>query len=218
MRVLVVEDDTRVAAALAAALCRHGFEVHRAAGAAEALAAPSVDMILLDLNLPDGDGVDLCRRLRRDGVEVAIIAVTARGEERDRIAGLRAGADDYLVKPFSTAELVARMEAVMRRVRPSPPRAAQVGDLRVDLAAHTVTRRGEGVVLTRKEFDLLACLARDPGVVVPRERLLIEVWGTAWPGAGRTLDVHMATLRAKLGEPVVIETVRGVGYRLAPGA
>ncbi|MFG3436339.1 response regulator transcription factor [Nonomuraea sp. NPDC047897] len=218
MRVLVVEDDTRVAAALDAALSRHGFQVHRAASAAEALAAPSVDMILLDLNLPDGDGVDLCRRLRRDGVEVAIIAVTARGEERDRIAGLRSGADDYLVKPFSTAELVARMEAVMRRVRPSPPPVAQVGDLRVDLAAHTVTRKGEAVALTRKEFDLLSCLTREPGVVVPRERLLIEVWGTTWPAAGRTLDVHMATLRAKLGEPVVIETVRGVGYRLATAA
>ncbi|WP_113702405.1 response regulator transcription factor [Nonomuraea lactucae] len=215
MRVLVVEDDTRVAAALAVALGRHGFEVLRAESIAEALAAPTVDMILLDLALPDGDGVDLCRRLRRDGADVAIIALTARGEERDRIAGLRAGADDYLVKPYSTAELLARVEAVMRRARPRPQPVAEIGDLRVDLAAHTVARGGEEIVLTRKEFDLLACLARGPGVVVPRERLLIEVWGSAWPGAGRTLDVHMATLRAKLGEPPVIETVRGVGYRLA---
>src|SRR5687767_2990105 len=114
MRVLVVEDDARVAAALAAALCRHGFEVLRAGSVAEALAAPTVDMILLDLGLPDGDGVDLCRRLRRNDTDVAIIAVTARGEERDRIVGLRSGADDYLVKPYSMAELMARVEAVMR--------------------------------------------------------------------------------------------------------
>jgi DNA-binding response OmpR family regulator len=215
MRVLVVEDDRRVAAALTAALCRHGFEVLRAGSVAEALAAPTVDMILLDLGLPDGDGVDLCRRLRRDGADVAIIALTARGEERDRIAGLRSGADDYLVKPYSMAELMARVEAVMRRARPRPQPVVEAGGLRVDLGAHTVARDGEHVSLTRKEFELLACLARAAGVVVPRERLLIEVWGTAWPGAGRTLDVHMATLRGKLGEPTVIETVRGVGYRLA---
>jgi len=215
MRVLVVEDDTRVAAALAAALHRHGFEVLRAGSMAEALAAPTVDLILLDLGLPDGDGVDLCRRLRRDGADVAIIAVTARGEERDRIAGLRSGADDYLVKPYSMAELMARVEAVMRRARPRPKPVVEIGDLRIDLAAHAVTRGAGPVVLTRKEFDLLACLAHEPGVVVPRDRLLIEVWGTTWPAAGRTLDVHMATLRAKLGEPAVVETVRGVGYRLA---
>ncbi len=215
MRVLVVEDDLRVGAALAAALRRQGFDVLRAGSAAEALAAPTVDLILLDLGLPDGDGVDLCRRLRREGTEVAIIAVTARGEERDRIVGLRAGADDYLVKPYSMAELMARIDAVMRRVRPRPKPVVDVGGLRVDLAAHVVSRDSHVITLTRKEFDLLACLAHAPGMVVSRERLLIEVWGSAWPGAGRTLDVHMATLRGKLGEPAVIETVRGVGYRLA---
>jgi DNA-binding response OmpR family regulator len=215
MRVLVVEDDIRVAAALAAALSRQGLDVLRAGSAAEALAAPTVDLILLDLGLPDGDGVDLCRKLRRDGSGVAIIAVTARGEERDRIIGLRSGADDYLVKPYSMAELAARIEAVMRRARPRPKPVVDVCGLRVDLGAHTVSRDNRAILLTRKEFELLACLTHAPGTVVPRERLLIEVWGSAWPGAGRTLDVHMATLRAKLGEPAVIETVRGVGYRLA---
>lgn len=216
MRVLVVEDDIRVAAALAAALSRQGFDVLRAGSAAEALAAPTVDLILLDFGLPDGDGVDLCRKLRRDGNGVAIIAVTARGEERDRIIGLRSGADDYLVKPYSMAELAARIEAVMRRARPRPKPVVDVCGLRVDLAAHAVSRDSQAILLTRKEFELLACLTHSPGTVVPRARLLIEVWGSAWPGAGRTLDVHMATLRAKLGEPAVIETVRGVGYRLAP--
>ncbi len=218
MRVLVVEDDIRVGNALDAALRRQRFEVVRAASAAEALAAPSVDLILLDLGLPDGDGIDLCRRLRDEENDVAIIAVTARAEERDRITGLRSGADDYLVKPYSMAELSARIEAVLRRVRPKPPPARTVGDLRVDLAAHTVTRAGRPVTLTRKEFDLLAALARAPGVTVPRDRLLIEVWGTCWPGGGRTLDVHIATLRGKLGDPPLITTVRGIGYRLTgPG-
>ncbi|WP_283135076.1 response regulator transcription factor [Rhizohabitans arisaemae] len=217
MRVLVVEDDVRVAAALASALRREKYEVLHAASAAEALAAPSVDLILLDLGLPDRDGIELCRRLRMSAPDVAIIVVTARGEERDRIIGLRSGADDYIVKPYSFAELGARIEAVMRRARPRPKAAVEIGGLRVDLATHSVTKDGHPIALTRKEFSLLACLAHVPGILVSRERLLIEVWGTAWHGGGRTLDVHMATLRAKLGEPAVIETVRGVGYRLAGG-
>lgn len=214
VRVLVVEDDIRLGNALSKALQRQGYEVLRAVTAAEALEAPPVDLILLDMGLPDGDGLDICRRLRREGSDVPIIAVTARGEERDRVMGLRCGADDYLVKPYSLAELGARIEAVFRRVRPRPRQVVEVEDLHLDLAAHTVTRDGRPVALARKEFVLLACLAQAPGQVVPRERLIMDVWGTAWQGVGRTLDVHMATLRKKLGQPTLIETVRGVGYRL----
>ena len=214
VRVLVVEDDIRLGNALSKALQRQGYEVLRAVTAAEALEAPPVDLILLDMGLPDGDGLDICRRLRREGSDVPIIAVTARGEERDRVMGLRCGADDYLVKPYSLAELGARIEAVFRRVRPRPRQVVEVEDLHLDLAAHTVTRNGRPIALARKEFALLARLAQTPGQVVPRERLIMDVWGTAWQGVGRTLDVHMATLRKKLGEPTLIETVRGVGYRL----
>jgi DNA-binding response OmpR family regulator len=214
MRILLVEDDNRFADALMVALRRQSFDVLRAATAAAALAGPATDLVLLDLGLPDMDGIELCRRLRAGG-DVAIIAITARGEERDRVMGLRAGADDYLVKPFGIAELRARIDAVMRRVRPAARPAVAAGDLRIDLARRLVTSGdGTAIALTRKEFELLAALSRQPGVVVSRERLLIEVWQNPWPGAQRTLDVHMATLRAKLGDPKVIQTVRGVGYRL----
>jgi DNA-binding response OmpR family regulator len=217
MRILLVEDDDRFADALMPALRRQGFDVSRAATAAVALATPPADLVLLDLGLPDMDGIEVCRRLRADG-DIAIIALTARGEERDRVIGLRAGADDYLVKPFGIAELRARIEAVMRRVRPAARPVVAAGDLRIDLARRVVTSAdGSPIALTRKEFELLAALARQPGVVVSRERLLIEVWHSAWPGGRRTLDVHMATLRGKLGRPKVIETVHGVGYRLAGG-
>jgi DNA-binding response OmpR family regulator len=215
MRMLLVEDDVRLADALAIALRRQGYQVDRATTVVDALAAPAVDLVLLDLGLPDGDGVQLCRALRHRGDDVAIIAVTARGDARDKVIGLRSGADDYLVKPFSLAELHARIEAVLRRVRPRPDPIVVAGPLRVDLGRHQLARDGRPVALTRKEFGLLAALVRQPGQVVERNRLLLEVWGTAWQGAGRTLDVHMASLRAKLGDPPVVATVRGVGYRLA---
>ncbi|HEX6499178.1 MAG TPA: response regulator transcription factor [Micromonosporaceae bacterium] len=220
MRVLLVEDDVRVAGALETALRRRGYDLVRAATAAQALAAPPVDLVLLDLNLPDRDGIEVCRELRRRG-NVGIIAVTARGEERDRIAGLRSGADDYVVKPFGIAELQARIDAVMRRVAFSraAPCAVTVGPLVVDLAAHRVTVHGGEVSLTRKEFDLLAALARRAGEVVSRDHLLAEVWHTTWAGTLRTVEVHVASLRAKLGDAGLIQTVRGVGYRLRdPGA
>ena len=214
MRILLVEDDNRFADALMVALRRQGFDVSRAATAAAALAAPATDLVLLDLGLPDLDGIEVCRRLRAVG-DVAIIAITARGDERDRVIGLRTGADDYLVKPFGIAELRARIDAVMRRARPAARPAVAAGNLRIDVARHRVTSGdGSAIALTRKEFELLAALSRQPGVVVSRERLLIEVWNNPWPGAQRTLDVHMATLRAKLGDPKVIQTVHGVGYRL----
>jgi DNA-binding response OmpR family regulator len=220
MRVLLVEDDARVAAALAAALRRRGHEVIHTPTAAAALAADPVDLVLLDLNLPDGDGIDVCRALRRRDEHVAIIAVTARAEERDRVVGLQTGADDYVVKPYSMAELNARIEAVLRRaVRagPSGPRSADVitaGPVRLDLAARRVAVNGREVALTRKEFEILAVLARTPEVVVGYDRLILAVWQTSYVGR-HTLDVHVGSLRSKVGVPGLVQTVRGVGYRLA---
>jgi DNA-binding response OmpR family regulator len=215
MRVLVVEDSPRVAQGLRTALTLRGYEVTCVSTAKDALAAPPVDLVLLDLGLPDGDGVDVCRKLRRRG-DVAIIAVTARSAEPDRVTGLRAGADDYIVKPFGVAELHARIEAVMRRAsRPAaPPPVVSIGPLLVDLSARRVEVAGREVALTRKEFDLLAALARQPGVVVSRDRLLAEAWHTTWTGNPHTVEVHVAALRAKLGDPGLVQTVRGVGYRL----
>jgi DNA-binding response OmpR family regulator len=218
MRRLLVEDDTRLADALVIALGRQGYQVDRVTTAADALVARSADVVLLDLGLPDGDGVQVCRALRERDGDIAIIAITARGDERDKVLGLRSGADDYLVKPFGLAELQARIDAVLRRVRPRGRPVVVAGPLRVDLGRHEVARDGQPIALTRKEFGLLAALAHEPGMVVERDRLLLEVWGTAWRGAGRTLDVHMASLRGKLGDPSLVATVRGVGYRLdVPG-
>jgi DNA-binding response OmpR family regulator len=219
MRVLLVEDDVRVGSALEAALRRRGYDLLRAGTAAEALAAPPVDLVLLDLCLPDRDGIEVCRELRRRG-DVAIIAVTARAQERDRIVGLRTGADDYVVKPFGMAELQARIDAVMRRAARSTSSRGRVtvGELTVDLDAHRVTVGTDEIALTRKEFDILAALARRPGTVVTRDELLAGVWHTTWSGNPHTVEVHVAALRGKLGDAGLVQTVRGVGYRLrAPG-
>jgi len=215
MRVLLVEDDVRVGGALETALRRRGYDIVRAGTAAEALAAPPVDLVLLDLGLPDRDGIEVCRELRRRG-DVAIIAVTARAQERDRIAGLRTGADDYVVKPFGMAELQARIDAVMRRAARSVPNRGRVTveDVTVDLDAHRVTVGDREIPLTRKEYDLLAALARRAGTVVTRDELLADVWQTTWAGNPHTVEVHVAALRAKLGDPGLVQTVRGVGYRL----
>jgi two-component system response regulator RegX3 len=204
--------------------------VTRAASAPEALAAGEVDLVLLDLGLPDMDGSAVCRALRRVS-DVPIIAVTARAEERDRVLGLRTGADDYVVKPYSSAELLARIEAVLRRsarpaaatVLPQPaPEPAAVpaqpvvrwDGVEVDLAARRVRVADADVRLSRKEFDVLRVLMGARGAVCTREQLLDEVWGATLFGSTRTLDVHIATLRGKLGDPELVETVRGVGYRL----
>jgi DNA-binding response OmpR family regulator len=216
MRILLVEDDYRFARALAAALRRNGYEVDQASTAAAALAAPPADLVLLDLGLPDADGVDTCRRLR-EASDVAVIMLTARGEERDRVIGLRGGADDYVVKPFGFAELQARIEAVLRRAKPSRSGTRTVGRLRVDLDRHAGYVDAEPVALTRKEFDLLTMLVLRPETAVRREHLLAEVWHTTWRGASRTLDVHIAALRAKIGNAAEIQTIRGVGYRIVPG-
>jgi DNA-binding response OmpR family regulator len=219
VHILLVEDDDRVAAALRPALHRHGMTTTRLSrGRAVAEHLAGVDVVLLDLGLPDVDGVDVCRAIRAAG-DVPVIIVSARGEVDDRIQGLDCGADDYLVKPFDTGELLARMHAVLRRRAPAPvpgdpAQVVTVADVCVDLARHEVGVAGRPVALARKEFQILALLAAARGAVVPRGRIVAEVWGRSWPGANRTLDVHVATLRTKLGRPELVTTVRGVGYRL----
>ncbi|MEE4545503.1 response regulator transcription factor [Streptomyces sp. V4-01] len=245
MRLLLVEDDDRVAAALSAVLGRHGFDVRHARSGEEAIQAmlpdqgPAFDCVLLDLGLPDQDGFEVCSRIRRR-TSTPVIMVTARADVRSRIHGLNLGADDYVVKPYDTGELLARIHAVSRRppLRTPGPAAAgttagpaaepadggdaaaatageglTLGAVAIDLPTRRVTVDGAPVALTRKEFDLLALLAQRPGVVFRREQIISEVWRTAWEGTGRTLEVHVASLRSKLRTPAMIETVRGVGYR-----
>ncbi|SHF31811.1 response regulator transcription factor [Streptoalloteichus hindustanus] len=219
MRILVVEDDDRVARGLVMALQHAGYEVHRVGTGAAALRAAPADVVLLDLGLPDIDGLEVLRRLRR-AESTAVIAVTARGEERERVAGLRSGADDYVVKPFGTAELLARVEAVLRRTRAARAGAPagsvlRVGELELDTGARSAAVSGQALSLTRKEFDVLAMLAAHAGSVVHRDRIVDQVWQSTWEAPSRTLDTHIAALRGKLGQRVRIETVRGVGYRLA---
>jgi two-component system response regulator RegX3 len=216
MRVLLVEDDDTIAEPLTAGLERHGFQVSRARTGAEALAAPPHEVVLLDLGLPDMDGIDVCRRLRAASA-VPIIVVTARSEEVDRVLGLELGADDYVVKPFGFRELVARIRAVTRRARPAagPAEVPQrLGTLELDRRQRRVRLNGAEVTLTAKEFDLLTLLAEDPGAVYTRDQILEQVWDPHWFGPTKTLDVHVASLRKKLGDPGWIETVRGVGFRL----
>jgi DNA-binding response OmpR family regulator len=215
MHLLVVEDEDAIAEPLVEGLRAEGFEVTRAATGQEALEAGAVDFVLLDLRLPDVDGFAVCRELRARS-DVPIIVVTAKGEEVDRVVGLELGADDYVVKPFGLRELVARIRAVSRRAsgRPGPRNVLRSDGLEVDLGARRVTVDGREVQLTVKEFDLLALLAADPGVVVDRKRILREVWDTTWYGSSKTVDVHVASLRKKLGDPTLVEAVRGVGLRL----
>ena len=235
MRLLLVEDDERVATALAAVLSRHGFEVVQARSGEEALERllpggagadggepAAFGVVLLDLGLPDRDGFEICDHIRRTS-STPVIMVTARADVRSRIHGLNLGADDYVAKPYDIGELLARIHAVSRRAsgEETPARGtAAVGEvLRLgSVTVEPLTRRvevdGTAVPLTRKEFDLLALLAQRPGVVFRREQIISEVWRTSWEGTRRTLEVHVASLRSKLGQPGVIETVRGVGYRL----
>ena len=214
MQILLVEDEDTIAEPLAEGLRREGFEVERAATGAEALAAPEPDLVLLDLRLPDMDGLDVCRRLRERS-QVPIIVVTARGEEADRVVGLELGADDYVVKPFGLRELIARIRAVTRRTSPHHAAATlRVGGLEIDERARRAALDGRDLELTPKEFDLLAALAGDAGAAISRRRLLEEVWETSWYGSSKTIDVHVASLRRKLGDPGWIETVRGIGFRL----
>src|SRR4051794_20439773 len=228
--ILLVEDEPAIAEPLAETLTREGFHLEVAGTAAIALekaTAVRPDLILLDLMLPDGSGYDVCRDVRRDS-QVPIIMLTARGEEADRVIGLELGADDYVVKPFSAREVVARVRAVLRRAVAAPPARPEddgpleVADVRLDAATREVTRAGEPVELTRKEFDLLRLLMSNAGTVVTRERLIDEVWDVNWFGSTKTLDVHVSGLRKKLGDdpaaPRYLHTVRGVGFRFGAPA
>ncbi|MFZ4585102.1 MAG: response regulator [Acidimicrobiia bacterium] len=226
MQVLVVEDDDAIAEPLVKGLVREGFDSTRAAtgeAALAALAALPVDLVLLDLGLPDLDGFEVCRRMRAES-DVPIIVITARSDEIDRVVGLELGADDYVVKPFGFRELVARIRAVTRRSGAlndaeddGESAVTTVGALAVDRRSHRVAVDGVPVALTPKEFDLLAFLAEDPGAVKTRQAIIETVWDPHWYGPTKTLDVHMASLRRKLGDADLIETVRGVGFRLRVG-
>jgi DNA-binding response OmpR family regulator len=215
MRVLLVEDDDDIAEPLMVGLRREQFEVTRVSTAAAALDAALPDVVLLDLGLPDAHGFEVCRQLRARS-SVPIIMVTARADEIDRVTGLELGADDYVVKPFGVRELAARIRAVSRRSGPQPGAGVQrIGSLEIDHREHRVLVDGSELGLTPKEFDLLALLALDPGAMVTRREILAEVWDPHWYGTTRTIDVHVASLRRKLGHPEWIETTRGVGFRLA---
>ncbi|WP_320779569.1 response regulator transcription factor [Streptomyces sp. CRN 30] len=214
LSVLVVEDDAGLAGSLVRGLSRAGYRATGVGtGRGALLHRPVPDLVLLDLGLPDLDGVEVCRSLRRRP-DVAIIVVTARGEEGDRVVALDEGADDYLVKPFGLAELLARVRAVMRRVRPCGPGPLTHGPLVVDPRTRKVLVRGNDIALTPKEFDILQCLAVDPGRVVTRQEILERVWDAHWYGPTKVLDVHLAALRRKLGVPGLVETVYGRGFRL----
>ena len=215
---VVIEDDQAISALVATYLQQAGFEVVcecTGEGGFKAVDRRHPRFVVLDLGLPDIDGFDLCRRLR-GSADVPILILTARDEEADRVIGLELGADDYLTKPFSPRELVARVRAVLRRADPGPPesRVIELGDLRVDLRTRCATFAGSRLALRTLEFELLAELARSAGNVVTRDRLLDRVWGLSFAGGTRTVDVHVAQLRKKLGRPDLIHTVRGVGYRL----
>src|SRR5690606_13189680 len=199
-------------------LAQAGFEVHRLATAAEAVRAEPADVVLVDLGLPDGDGLDVIRKLR-DRPETAVIAVTARSEEHERVRGLRAGADDYIVKPFGIPELLARIDAVLRRTRlaramSAPDAPLHLGPIRIEVGTREVTVEDRPVTLTRKEFDLLLLLARRAPNVVSRDVILDQIWGATWASSSRTLATHIAARRQKVGPAGVIRTIRGVGYRL----
>jgi two-component system, OmpR family, response regulator RegX3 len=216
VNVLVIEDDEPIALALVNALQRDGFDAHHAASAAAALDSLPTDFVLLDLGLPDHDGVELFHALR-EVTNAPIIMVTARGSEVDRIAGLDLGADDYVVKPFGVGELIARINAVLRRSAPkeSDVNSVQViDDIEIDRRVRSVKAFGETVPCTPKEYGILEFLARDPGAVITRQELLDGVWGPHWYGTTKMIDVHVASLRRKIGAPHFIETLRGVGFRI----
>lgn len=218
MNVLLVEDDPAVARSVEVSLSNAGMHVDHVSTGAHAVAAARgdtrYDVILMDLGLPDMDGLDAAKAIRETS-NVPIIIVSARGDELDRVLGLELGADDYVVKPFSQRELLARIRAVTRRTVEPVSSDAATSDSRlvVDERTHTVTLDGNEVVLTAKEFDLLAYLASEPGVVFRRNDILEHVWDVNWYGTTKTLDAHIAAIRKKLGHPDWIQSVRGVGFK-----
>ena len=214
---VVIEDDEAIGALVAAYLERAGFRVvceHTGERGLEAVERLDPSVVVLDLALPDLDGLEICRQLRA-GRPVPILILTARDEEVDRIIGLELGADDYVTKPFSPRELVARVRAVLRRAEPAPEETGtiELGDVRLDRRRRQVAVAGSPVALRTLEFALLAELAENAGQVVSRDALLERVWGLSFAGGTRTVDVHVAQLRKKLDRPDLIETVRGIGYR-----
>jgi DNA-binding response OmpR family regulator len=215
--VVVVEDDANIADLVRLYLERDGFRVRTAATGAAAMAAIEEHrprLVLLDVGLPDVDGLELCKQIRA-GSSVPVIFLTARDSEVDRVVGLELGGDDYITKPFSPAELVARVKAVLRRADGSSvPEVTQVGRVAVDIGRREISVDGAAVEFTTKEFDLLRYLAERPGLALSRQQILDGVWGYDWYGDPRTVDVHIAQVRKKLGDAVSITTVRGVGYRL----
>jgi DNA-binding response OmpR family regulator len=215
-RVLVVEDDLDIAPPLVRALSRDGHEVDVASTAAEALRRVSTaDLVLLDVGLPDRDGLEVCREMRSLGLDTPVLMLTARTSEADIIVGLDAGADDYLTKPFRVAEMQARVRALLRRRTVGS--VLRASDVSLDLGSRRVTVGDVDVALTRTEASLLVLLLRDAGLAVTRERMVRDVWGGTWPGAEQTIDVHMSSLRRKLnaagGVKDRITTLRGIGYR-----
>ena len=215
VRVLVIEDDPSIAEQLRRGLGRAGCDVNLARHGTEAMSRLDAELILLDLGLPDVDGLALCRQIR-SRTAVPIIVVTARDAEPDRVSALDAGADDYVTKPFGFAELLARMRAVLRRSARDEATVVHHGRLTIDVAARRVDVDGEDVALTPKEFDILVCLVSEPTRVVSREEIFDRAWDENWYGPTRVLDVHMAALRRKLGDGSLIETVYGRGFRMAP--
>jgi DNA-binding response OmpR family regulator len=221
-RVLLAEDDPAIAEPLARALGREGYDVvvrGDGLGALES-AADGVDLVVLDLGLPDIDGLDVCRRLRSEGVTAPVLVLTARADEVDTVVGLDAGADDYVTKPFRLAELLARVRALLRRggtEATSEIDISTIQGVKVDVASRRAWLGDSELQLTAKEFDLLRVLLRDAGSVVTREQLMREVWDTQWWSSTKTLDMHVSWLRRKLGDdatnPRFISTVRGVGFR-----
>jgi len=223
MRILLVEDDEPLAATVGDALRSAAHEVRQVGGGRAALAAADYDLVVLDLGLPDMDGREVCRELRRRDPGVAIMIVSAAGDEIDRVLGFELGADDYLVKPFSLRELLARVRALSKRAVPVGSGEARTeriqpigGRVRLDRRGRQVFLGGSEVHLTTKEFDVLSYLAEDVGAVFRREEILERVWGSQWFGPTKTLDAHVAAVRRKLDGGLVITAVRGVGFRIDP--
>ncbi|WP_028057861.1 response regulator transcription factor [Candidatus Solirubrobacter pratensis] len=213
-RVLLVEDDRDIAEPLVRALAREGYDVSEAGDgmvALDAVLGAPPDLIILDIGLPGMSGLDVCRHVREARPQLPILVLTARDGEQDTIAGLDAGADDYVTKPFRVSVLLARVRAMLRR---TPPAALVAGDVRVDGRARRAWRGDRELELSPKEFDLLALLVREAGRAVARDHIMQEVWDATWFGSTKTLDMHMSWLRRKLGEPPLIATVRRVGFRL----
>jgi DNA-binding response OmpR family regulator len=213
--ILLVEDDDAIAEGLVRVLEGQGFAVERISEGRPALerVTPDTSLVLLDLGLPDTDGIEVCRRLRHAHPGLAIVILTARGQELDVVAGLDAGADDYIVKPFRLSELLARVRAHLRRAVVAESQPREVGDVRIDPGARRAWRGDIELELTPKEFDLLALLLDEAGRVVTRDRIMREIWDTEWLGSTKTLDTHILSLRSKVGREA-ITTLRGVGYRL----